>query len=283
VGFGQTQLFFNDLLHQKTRKADRGFVIAAHPFLPEHSWESLQDPGLNGMEVLNLEEIWRTAVSKGILSVAWSFIICPFNHDLAYLRLFHEPIRELRAWDEVLNKRPFIGIGGSDSTANAFPIPDVPVRFPSYQQTFRLMKNHVLLRSELTHNYPADREKILRPLSRGNFYFSVDLIGDPTGFVFTARKDNKEFLPGEILPQSHSQSYSPTTFTVDLGRDIGIGHEIILTRSGVQVANSNGRTLVYRSSDVGAYRVTVRVIPTLPILDGKTWFTWIFSNAIRIE
>jgi hypothetical protein len=279
VGLGQTQLFFNDLLHQKTRKPDRGFVIAAHPFLPEHSWESLQDPGLTGMEVLNLEEIWRTAVSKGVLSVVWSFIIFPFNHDLAYLRLFHEPSRELHAWDEVLSKRSFVGIGGSDSTANAFLIPDVPFKFPSYERTFRLMKNHILLRSELTGSYSTDREKILRALNHGNFYFSVDLIGDPTGFVFTARKDKKEFLPGETVSQSHAT----TTFIVDLGRDLNIGHEIVLTRNGVQVANSNGRALTYRTTDEGAYRVTVRVIPTLPIPDGKTWFTWIFSNAIRIE
>jgi hypothetical protein len=279
TGLGQMQLFFNDLLHQKPVRSDKGFIVAAHPFLPEHGWENLHEPGLKGMEILNLEEIWRTAVNKGILSVAWSFVIFPFNRDLAYLRLFHYPEKEIAAWDEILKTHNFLGFAGNDSTANAIPFPNKPFKFPSYQQTFRLIKNHVLLRSELTGTYSTDREKILSALDKGNFYFSADLMGDPAGFIFYGKQDNLDYLPGETILLKKRGA----TLKVDLGRDINLGHEIILTKDGAPILRSNGRTLSYKATQAGSYRVSVRVIPTLPIPDGKTWFTWIFSNAIRLE
>ena len=85
--------------------------------------------------------------------------------------------------------------------------------------------------------------------------------------------------PGEGVVLKHGA----VMLKVDLGRDLNVGHEIVLLRNGSPVATSNSRSLTYKAVQEGAYRVTVRVIPTLPIPDGKTWFTWIFSNAIRIE
>ncbi len=281
LGMGQAQVIFNELLQQNPRPLKEGFLVAAHPFLPRHSWDNLQNSGLTGIEILNIDSIWRTALAQNKLSIIWSFLILPFNPDLSYLRLFVEPQRELAAWDENLRKRFFVGFAGADATANAIPFPDKSIDFPSYTQSFRLMKNHVLLKSELTGSYNEDRTKILEALYRGSFYFSLDVIGDPTGFYFIAQKNighnHQEFVSGQTLPQG------PAEFVVELGREVEVPHEIVLLRNGQPVATSNSSRLNYETKTSGAYRAVVRVIPTLPPPDGKKWFPWIFSNAIRLE
>jgi hypothetical protein len=278
-GLGQLQIFFNDLLEKAPRKRSDGLLIAAHPFLPQHSIETLKSPGLDGMEVLNLDSVWQNIFSQNKLSILWSFLIFPFNADLAYLRLYSEPTRELAAWDENLQKRPFIGFGGQDSTANAIPFPDKSFKFPSYLQSFRLMKDHVLMKSEFTGSYFDDRTKLVDALEHGNFYFSLDLIGEPNGFYFVGQQRGQEALLGSTL----SLNKGPINLIVDLGRDIGIPHEIVLLKNGQRISASNTSRLDYEVRQPGAYRAIVRVIPTLPIPDGKTWYTWIYSNAIRIE
>src|SRR5208282_6272890 len=119
-GLGQLQIFFNDLLEKKKRSPEDGFLVAAHPFLPQHSWENIFLSGLDGMEVLNIDSMWHMRLQSK-LSILWSFLILPFNADLSYLRLYLDPTKELWVWDEVLKKRMFVGFGGSDSTANAIP------------------------------------------------------------------------------------------------------------------------------------------------------------------
>lgn len=281
-GLGQAQMMFNELLSQKPRPASEGFLVAPHPFLPHHSWENLEAPGLKGMEVLNLNDLWRTVVTNKKLSMIWSFLMLPFHADLSYLRLFSEPTQALETWDKILAERPFNGFGGTDATANAIPFPEKSFSFPSYTQLFRLVKNHVLLKSELTGSFKDDREKIMSALASGSFYFSLDVIGDPSGFYFIAKKglgrQRQEYLPGQTLRLERG-----IALIVDLGRDISLPHEIILYRNGQQVATSNSSRLVFEARQPGAYRATVRVIPTLPLPDGKTWFSWIYSNAIRLE
>jgi hypothetical protein len=231
------------------------------------------------MEVINVNSLWHTQISLNKMSLLWSILILPFNPDLAFLRLYVEPNRELSAWDDILNRKNFVGFSGSDATANAIPLPERSFKFPSYTQSFRLTKDHVLLKSELTGSYAEDREKIMDALAHGSFYFSLDLLGNPSGFYFVAQQRHQEFLLGRTL----SLSGGPVNLVADLGRDIAIPHEIVLLRNGQKIAGSNTSRLNYEVTEPGAYRVIVRVIPTLPIPDGKKWFTWIFSNAIRVE
>jgi hypothetical protein len=278
-GPGQSQIFFNDLLEKKARPIKNGFVVAAHPFLPQHSWDNLYAPGLTGMEVLNLDSLWHGEILQNKFSLLWSFLILPFNADLSYLRLYSEPNKELTAWDAILNKKQFIGYGGNDSTANAIPFPEHSFSFPSYSRSFRLLKDHVLLRSELTGSYKEDRKKIMEALGQGQFYFSIDLLGDPSGFYFIAQQRRKEFLLGSTLKSRNG----PVTFNIELGHDIGVSHEIILLRNGLGVLASQTASLIYTTKEPGAYRAIVRVTPTLSFPDGKKTITWIFSNPVRVE
>lgn len=275
---GQNQILFNDWLHQAKKEKKGGFLVAAHPFLPHKNMDALNLPGLQGMEVLNLDSIWNDQWARSKTSILWSFLLLPINADLAYLRLFHEPDREIQAWDEIAQSKKMVGFAGSDSTANAIPFPEKSFKFPSYIRSFRLMKNHVLLKSELTGQFKEDKRKILEALAQGSFYFSLDLIGDPAGFYFLATQNHQEYLPGAQLKRNQ-----PIILTIDLGREIDLPYEINLLRNGKKIAGSNRSFLKFEVKQSGTYRAVVRVIPTLPLPDGKTWFPWIYTNAIRVE
>ncbi len=277
TGMGQAQIYFNDLLQNPPSKKLQ--LVAAHPYLPRHSWENLSYPGLNGMEILNLDSLWYSKITHHKLSVFWSFLMLPFNLDLSFLRLFSEPVLEINAWDENLKSRQFFGWAGSGATAKAIPFPDQVFKFPSYRRSFKLIKDHVLLSSELTGNFATDKEKVLDALSSGHFYFSLDILGDPTGFYFIAVSDRKRYLLGDEIKFTGK----PITFSVDLGRNIDIPHEIILIKNGEKIEVSNGRSLTKVVNQRGAYRVEVRLFPKLPPPDGKVRFSWIYSNSIRVD
>ena len=276
-GMGQSQIYFNDLL--QNAKPSPSILVAAHPFLPRHSWENLSLPGLDGMEILNLDSIWHTALSDHKINVFGNLLMFPFNPDLSFLRIFSEPTQELTAWDENLKKRQFLGLAGSGATAKAVPFPDQVFKFPSYRQSFRLIKNHILLKSELTGSFEEDKTKLMGALGEGHFYFSVDLLGDPTGFYFTALEGNKEYLLGDTIRLEKR----PIKLMADLGRDIDIPHEILLYKNGEVVSRSTGRSLTALINEKGAYRIVVKLQAPLPPPSGKTWFSWIFSNSIRVE
>jgi hypothetical protein len=288
TGLGEAQLYFNDRLVQgdpvvagaklQAEKPSE-FFVAAHPYLAQHFWQTLDFNGLSGMEVLNLNSMWQDSLTNHWLNLGWSLFIMPFNPELAYLRVFKEPRRQLTAWDEMLQKRSFVGFAGSDATAKAIPFPGRSVKFPSYAQTFALMKNHVLMTSELTGGAAEDKRKILSSLRDGRFYFSLDLIGNPAGFYFVAEQGAREFLLGSEIKLGREA----VRLVADLGEKPDLPFEIVLIRNGQSVFSTNNARLEFETHEPGAYRVIVRVIPTLPPPDGKKWFTWIFSNAIRLK
>lgn len=277
-GLGQAQIYFNDLL--QTSSAKKPILVAAHPFLSKHSWDKLTYAGLSGMEVLNIDKLWQSELQYHKWRIFWTLIMFPFNPDLSYLRLFSEPVNEITAWDDALSKKQFYGWAGSGAKAKAIPFPDKVFKFPSYRQSFRLIKNHVLLKSELTGKFEDDKEKILTALQQGHFYFSLDILGDPKGFYFIAKDGNKEFLMGDVIKYQPGQ---PIRLVADLGRKLEIPHEIILLKDGSPVATSTGKSVTYNATQRGSYRVVVRLKPSLPLPDTGREFSWIFSNSIRID
>ncbi len=275
-GAGQAQIYFNELLQNPPRIGN--MLVAANPYLPRHTWENLSLPGLTGMEILNLDSLWQSKLTLKKFSVAWSLLMLPFNPDLSYLRLFSEPNHEIRAWDENLQHRQFYGWAGSGATAKMIPFPDSEIKFPSYRRSFKLIKNHVLLKSELTGVFQNDKEKILVGLSLGHFYFSVDILGDPAGFYFTATKHGKEFMLGDQIESKDDV----VKLVADLGHEVEIPHEIILIKDGKVISATHGQVLKTDVAEKGSYRVVVKISPTLPLPDGRTTFSWIYSNPIRI-
>ena len=231
---GEAQVYFTDLLSQKYNENNETLVVLAHPFRQGPTWTGPYPTGLDGIEVLNPKSISAQAWDRSKLNVIWSFIIYPFNPRYAFLRLFREPTEEITLWDQLSRERPTLGFSGVDASARAIPLANTLLKFPSYETSFEITHNHVLLNSELTGNYQKDRQKIFTALKRGHFYLSLDLLGDPKGFIATIEDRDKTHLMGDHVKFNKNLKLKarlpiePTDF-----------YEIVVFKNGEREATSN--------------------------------------------
>lgn len=275
---GQAQVLLADLLSQSGADSEPDLIVLAHPSKPGYAWTGAHPSGLDGIEVINLKSIWQRAWSESKLSFIWSALVYPFNPQFALLRLYEEPQHELNLWDQLSLVRPTIGLAGTEATARAGPLGSDYVRFPSYQRSFSLVSNHVLLRSELTGESESDRRKILGALADGQFYMCLDLLGNPKGFAAYIKDGEK------IIPMGSRVKFTPgMKLVVRIPRKPSVPFETKFLKDGQELMASNSLETEYDIHDRGVYRVIVRVFPTLTLLDGQRWMTWIYSNPFYVE
>ncbi len=288
----EAHLFFTDILSQKFNAIKDSpkdtLVVLAHPFNPGPTWTGSFPPGLDGLEILNPKSVAEKAWARSKLNVIWSFIIYPFNPRYAFLRLFREPAEELSLWDQLSKERPILAFGGADASARAVPWANALLKFPSYQTSFEIINNHVLLSSELTGSYAQDKLKIMNALRKGHFYISLDLLGDPKGFVSyieekdkdkdQAKQGDRQILMGEKI--KFTKNLKLVTKLPVAPKDF---FEVVVFKNGEREFISNSAESVYPLTGPGIYRVAVRVSPTLPLPEGKKWFTWIYTNNFYVN
>ncbi len=275
---GEAQVYFTDLLSKKFSEDNETLVVLAHPFRQGPTWTGPYPSGLDGIEILNPKAISADAWNRSKLNVLWSFAIYPFNPRYAFLRLFREPTDEIGLWDQLSQTRPTLGFSGADASARAVPWANALLKFPSYETSFGITHDHVLLNSELTGNYAKDRQKIFTAIQKGHFYMSLDLLGDPQGFIATIDDRDKSHLMG-----SHVKFNKNLKLKVRLPTEPTDFYEIVLFKNGEREATSNEIELNHSLTGPGVYRVIVRVSPFLPFPEGKKWITWIYTNNFYVE
>jgi hypothetical protein len=272
-----TNIYLTDLLSQKSETNLSKTVILAHPFNPSPTWTGPYPTGIDGLEVLNPKSISKKAWGYSKIGVIWSLITYPFNPRLSFLRLFREPLDETSLWDNLLEQRMIYAFAGADANARAIPVANYLMKFPSYQMSLGIASNHVLLNSELTGNYEKDRQKIFSALKRGQFYISLDLLGNPKGFV-SYIEDKEEIIPmGSRIKLNKGQK-----IIAKIPIEPKYFYEIVLYKNGEKEMISNEQTLEYNLKSPGTYRIQVRVSPTLPFPDGKKWISWIYTNPFVV-
>ncbi len=271
-------LYLTDLLSKSPNEKKDTLIVLASPFRRGQNWTGDYPPGLDGIEFLNPKVISEKAWDRSKLSVIWSLFIYPFNPRYAFLRLFREPEDELKLFDRLSIERPTLAFTGADASARAIPFANTFLKFPSYQSSFEISQLHVLLKSELTGNFMKDRAKIFAALKSGNFYSSLDILGDPTGFQSLVEDDRRNYLMGEKIKLSKT-----TRLTVTLPQEPKYFFEIVVFKNGERYAASNEKDLRLNLKEPGVYRVTVRVSPLLPFPEGKRWFTWIYTNNYYLD
>lgn len=278
-GPGRAQVLFGDLLSQHPRSEEQGMLFLAHPMRKKFRWVGEYPPGLDGIEIINLKSLWEEAWERSRASFLWSLLIYPFNDRLALLRLFRDPTHEVRLWDELNSRRPTVGLAGADADARVRISDDYSLQYPSYQTLFGLVRNHVLLPTELTGDETADSEKILTALRRGQFYVSLDILADAKGFLAAMTTAKGDLIPpgAEIPFQEHLE------LLVELPHRPNVPFEVEIYRDGERIVQSNSQTTKVPIHSPGIYRIKVRVIPTLPLPDGKQWIPWIFSNPFYVR
>jgi hypothetical protein len=275
---GQAQVLLADLLSQSGPDAAADLIILAHPTKPGFTWTGAYPSGLDGIEVINLKSVWEKAWNDSKISFFWSALVYPFNPQFALLRMYVEPQDELNLWDQLSITRPTVGMAGAEATARTISLGSLHVRFPSYQRSFSLLSNHVVLRSELTGEAEGDRRKILKALSDGQFYFSIDVLGNPKGFAAFIQEGQK------VIPMGGKLKYSPgMKIVVHLPQKPKVPFETKFIKDGQEQMASNSVDTEYELHGKGVYRVIVRVFPTLTLPDGQRWMTWIYSNPFYVE
>jgi hypothetical protein len=270
-GVGRSQVMFADLLSQEKRDPDLGLLILSHTSRVHYRWTGEYPIGLDGLELINLKDIWQDAW----LNKRWSFfmtlLMYPFHEKLALLRLFEPPETELKLWDELSQRRHTIAIAGAGAEAN--------LRFPGYETMFSIVRNHVLLRSELTGNTKSDTEKLANAIRQGQFYMSLDILGNPKGFNAVMRSRD-----GAVYPMGSEVTYTEgLSLEVTLPQKPKVPFDTVIYHNGERMMTSNSQVTQYYVNSPGVYRVLVRVIPTLPLPDGKKWIPWIYTNAFYVH
>lgn len=277
-GVGRSQVLLADLLSRSDREVDFGVLILAHPLKPRFKWSGEYPQGLDGIEIINLKSVWQDAWITKKLTFIQSLVTFPFNEKLALLRLFDAPDDAIRLWDELTQKRHLIGIAGADAEAKLMVGSNSFLRFPTYETLFSLVRDHVLLRSELTGNSTSDQEKLNAAIRRGQFYMSLDILGNPKGFNALMR-----LRSGQIQPMGSQLPYQEgLTLEVSLPQKPKVPFDTVIYKNGEKMMTSNSQVTRYYLNEPGVYRVMVRVIPTLPLPDGKKWIPWIYTNPFYV-
>lgn len=276
---GRSQVFLADQLTNPKRSKELGVFILAHPFKPHYQWKGEYPIGLDGIEVINLKTIWQKSWLDHKASFFWTLFLYPFNSRLSLIRLFDMPKEELKLWDQLNKNRKTLGFAGTDAEAKLRISQTETIEFPSYGTLLGLIRNHLLLPSELTGNTQSDRKKIASAIRRGQFYMSLDSLANPKGFLSTIERNSG--LPLLMGSETH---YEPgMILKTILPQKPQVPFNVIYYRNGEKIWVSHSLVTSMALPGPGVYRVMVRVIPTLPLPDGKKWIPWIFTNPFWVK
>lgn len=276
-GVGRSQVLLADLLSQSEKESDIGLLVLAHPTKPRYKWTGEYPVGLDGIEVINLKNVWQEAWTNSKISFLMSMLILPFNEKLALLRLFKAPEEEIRLWDELTATRRVVGLAGADAEAK-FIVGSSFLRYPTYETLFSVVRNHLLLKSELTGNATGDVEKIAQALKQGQLYMSLDILGNPKGFNAVVKSAS-----GTVFPVGSKIKFDKgMSLEITLPQKPKVPFDTVIYKNGERMMTSNSQVTQFFINGPGVYRVMVRVIPTLPLPDGKKWIPWIYTNPFYI-
>jgi hypothetical protein len=104
-------------------------------------------------------------------------------------------------------------------------------------------------------------------------------LGNPKGFNALLRgPGGQAHEMGAELPYAEGMKLEVT-----LPRKPDVPFDVIIYRGGERLMTSNSQITQYYLTGPGVYRVMVRVIPTLPLPDGKKWIPWIYSNPFYVS
>jgi hypothetical protein len=235
----------------------------------------LESSVADGIEVFNLKVLSQKSWEKSKISTLWSILLYPFNPRLSLMRLFIEPLEELRIFDQISQKKPFSMFLGAEVSARAIPITNLIMKLPSYERVLGVGSQHLLLPSEMTGNIELDKATVIAALKSGKFYISFDELGDPSGFeAFVVNSKNKKFafLGDEIKYDNDKEIY------FKLPAQPNIFFEVVLFKNGVRIDHLNTFEGSFKVKSPGIYRIQVRLSPRLPLPDAVKWLTWIYTN-----
>ncbi|MES2964785.1 MAG: hypothetical protein V4760_12915 [Bdellovibrionota bacterium] len=115
-------------------------------------------------------------------------------------------------------------------------------------------------------------------IADGNFYMSLDVLGEPKGFVAYIQEGEKTHLMGSTV------KFQPgMKLHVKLPRRPRTPFEAAFLKDGQHLMSSNSVDSELEIHGPGVYRVIVRVFTSFTLPDGNRWITWLYSNPFYVE
>lgn len=229
--------------------------------------------GFDGIEIFNANTQTRLVNRVNVLfDVLWSYRT--YAH-LLMTHLYVRPERNLWQWDELNAKgRRLTAISGVDAHANigltmgTHASQSQGVLLDPYVLTFRIVRNYILLEK----GRPLVMEDLVSALKDGRMYTGFDLMGDASGFRFTADNGEERVIMGQDL-----EARADIRLHVTVPR---FGR-IVLFRNGhrVEEASTVGNQ-EFTVHEKGVYRVEVYLDRLEKPLSEHPW---IISNPIYVR
>ena len=256
-----------------------GFGVVAHPTSPrrELRWTDWSLP-VDAVEWINGDSQWRDDGTAALLGVAARYW---FRPEESLASLLSRPVDALAHWDAAAQRRPTVGVAGTDAHARLATgagddryTDGLTLRVPSYETLFRAYGLRVELTGPFTGDAVGDARHLVAQLEAGRVYTAVDAVARPPRFSYSGtHSEGRRARMGESV--SSDQQPLALTATVAAPDDATLR----LLRNGKSIAETVGRSLVYEvAADAGpaAYRVEVH----LAMAPGEPPVPWIVSNPI---
>ena len=242
-----------------------GVAFAAHPTSRRDAlaWSGWELAGPWGLEVLNMDSLWRRASWPTLLG---GLVTYPFNSIYALANGLDRPRAALARWDTLLGRRDVAGLAGVDAHGSLFGQHEYLPELPSYGSLFRVLRTYVVLNAPLTGEPARDVRAVRDALARGRSYMAMDALAPADGFFFDAARGNETWRMGDTVPPAPD-------LLLRAGGRLPRGARIELYRDGQRIADGRG-TLEFPASVPGTYRIEVGV---------AGWdIPWVLSNPIYV-
>lgn len=250
-----------------------GMAFISHPVHPRSGWKTWGTTGLTGMEVIDNSLLFRKA---NPFSLLWSLMTYPLNPSYSLLILYQRPQDVIEKWDHQTGIERQVGIYSADIHGQFRIRKRFTIKFPPPERVMRLASNHVLLPEPFNGILAHDKKILYGAIREGHLYFSTDLLGDPTGFLFQGTTEKRK----QVLMGDEFTLKDPLTLKASLGTKVRPdSYRIILFKDGLPVRETTTSPLIYEARVEGVYRVEVELQRRSPFMINHT-YTWIYSNPI---
>lgn len=177
-----------------------GFGIAAHPHHPRPAlaWDDWSAP-IDGIEWLNADVEWRNESAIRLARVLFDYLMRPAP---AFASVFDRPVA-LEQWASLLRTRAVVALAAADAHGGArtSSLDEGGARFavgPSYEASFRVLTNKVLLSSPPSGNAHQDAAALLEGIRRGRVYTVIRGIAE--GLTLVPAADGRLRFPDGLPP-----------------------------------------------------------------------------------
>jgi hypothetical protein len=255
-------------------RAVGAFRILAHPFHPHTPWTDWKTSDFDGMEIWNEDAAWR---NSNFFDLVDALLLYGENDQLALVRLASTPEENFAKWDELLQQRHVAGICAADTHARIRLGIGKDWKFPGYEPSLKVAREHVLLPPDAGGGNPAlaSAAELVDALKGGHSYCGLDSLYPADGFSFHVSSGNVSGGPGDSL---HWTGAARLQISTPSGSSIPL---IKVFRDGREISEEQTRMIDEPIAGPGRYRTEVFL--RQPGLSGfRRWTLWVFTNPVYV-